>query len=40
MTADEIRASTTLHRSPLVVHCMEDFLAGKRYPLEMLVNYG
>ena len=40
MTADEIRASTTRHRSPLVLHCMEDFLAGKRYPLEMLVNYG
>ena len=40
MTAEEIRASSTRHRSPLVVRCMEDFLAGKRYPLEMLVHYG
>ena len=36
MTADEIRASVQRHRSPLVLHCIEDYLAGKRYPLELL----
>ena len=36
LTADEIRASSDLHRSPLVVRCMEDYLAGQRYPLNLL----
>jgi ADP-ribose pyrophosphatase YjhB (NUDIX family) len=36
LTADEIRASTARHRSPLVVQCMEDFLRGTRYPLELV----
>jgi 8-oxo-dGTP pyrophosphatase MutT (NUDIX family) len=40
MTPDEIRASTTRHRSPLILRCMEDYLAGKRYPLELLVHHG
>jgi len=40
MTPDEIRASAPRHRSPLVVRCMEDYLAGKRYPLELLTHYG
>jgi len=34
MTADEVRASAALHRSPLVVKCIEDYLAGVRYPLD------
>lgn len=38
LSADEIRASHALHRSPLVVQCMEDYLAGKRYPLELLTT--
>jgi phosphatase NudJ len=38
MTADEIRASTARHRSPLLMRCMEDYLAGKRYPLELLTT--
>lgn len=33
MTADEIRASASRHRSPLVLRCMEDWLAGVRLPL-------
>jgi 8-oxo-dGTP pyrophosphatase MutT (NUDIX family) len=36
MTPDEIRASTARHRSPLVLRCMEDHLAGRRYPLELV----
>ena len=27
------------HRSPLILRCVEDYLAGKRYPLELLTHY-
>lgn len=33
---DEIRATAQHHRSPLVLQCMEDYLAGQRYPLSLL----
>jgi 8-oxo-dGTP pyrophosphatase MutT (NUDIX family) len=36
LTADEMRASANRHRSPLVLKCMEDYLAGQRYPLGMV----
>ena len=36
MTPDEVRASRDRHRSPLVLQCMEDHLAGRRYPLELI----
>ncbi len=36
---DEIRAGRERHRSPMVVRCMEDFLAGARAPLDLLVDY-
>ncbi len=36
LSADEIRASSELHRSPLVVRCMEDYLTGQRYPLSLM----
>jgi 8-oxo-dGTP pyrophosphatase MutT (NUDIX family) len=36
MTADEIRASVPRHRSPLLLQCVEDYLAGKRYPLDLI----
>lgn len=38
LTADEIRASAGSHRSPLLLRCMEDYLAGKRYPLELVTT--
>ena len=34
LTADELRASAHRHRSPLVLRCIEDHLAGKRLPLD------
>lgn len=34
MTPEEVRASADRHRSPLVVQCIEDYLAGVRLPLE------
>ncbi len=33
MTPDDIRASVARHRSPLVLRCVEDHLAGQRFPL-------
>jgi 8-oxo-dGTP pyrophosphatase MutT (NUDIX family) len=36
LTPDEIRASQERHRSPLVLRCIEDHLAGHRYPLELI----
>jgi ADP-ribose pyrophosphatase YjhB (NUDIX family) len=38
MTPDEVRASRERHRSPLLVRCMEDYLAGARYPLSAVVT--
>jgi ADP-ribose pyrophosphatase YjhB (NUDIX family) len=39
MDADEIRATRGRHRSPLVLRCVEDYLAGRRYPLDLLVEH-
>ncbi len=39
LTPNEIRATQAFHRSPLILRCMEDYLAGKRYPLDLLVHY-
>lgn len=36
MTADEIRANKERLRSQLVLRCVEDYLAGVRYPLDTL----
>lgn len=36
LTADEVRSSASRHRSPLVLRCMEDYLAGQRYPLDLI----
>lgn len=38
LSADEIRASTDQHRSPLLLRCMEDYLTGRRYPLELVTT--
>ena len=39
LSQDEIRATQSRHRSPLILRCVEDYLAGKRYPLDLLVHY-
>jgi 8-oxo-dGTP pyrophosphatase MutT (NUDIX family) len=36
MSADEIRASVARHRSPLLLKSVEDHLAGRRYPLDLI----
>lgn len=36
MTAEEIRSSTPRHRSPALLRSVEDYLAGTRFPLDLL----
>ncbi|WP_374703233.1 NUDIX hydrolase [Cupriavidus pauculus] len=36
MTAEELRACADRHRSPLVMACVDDYLAGKRFALDLL----
>lgn len=40
MTRDEIAASRARHRSPYVLSCVDDWLAGRRYPLDVVRHYG
>lgn len=39
LTIDEIRALAPRHRSPMVMRCFDDWLAGKRYPLDVVTHY-
>ena len=39
MTADELRASAARHRSPLVLRCIDDHLAGQRLPLQCVYTH-
>jgi 8-oxo-dGTP pyrophosphatase MutT (NUDIX family) len=36
LTADEIRAAQARHRSPLVMRCIDDHLAGRALPLDAI----
>jgi 8-oxo-dGTP pyrophosphatase MutT (NUDIX family) len=38
LTVEELRASASRHRSPLVLRCVEDHRAGRRYPLDLLTT--
>ena len=40
LTPDEIRAERARHRSPLIERCLDDYLSGTRYPLELLHDLG
>ena len=39
LTPDEMRATRARHRSPLVLQCVEDYLAGRRFPLDLISHY-
>jgi len=39
LTADELRARSAEHRSALVMKCVDDYLAGQRYPLELVYTH-
>lgn len=39
MTRDELLATRDRHRSPLILQCVDDWIAGRRYPLELITHY-
>ena len=36
LTLDELRACADRHRSPLVLQCIQDYLDGRRFPLDVV----
>jgi 8-oxo-dGTP pyrophosphatase MutT (NUDIX family) len=38
LSIDALRSSVERHRSPLVLQCIEDYMRGCRYPLELLTT--
>jgi 8-oxo-dGTP pyrophosphatase MutT (NUDIX family) len=36
LTPDDLAASPIPHRSPLVMRCVQDYLAGRRFPLDFV----
>lgn len=39
LTPQELRAQAARHRSPLVMRCVDDHRAGRRYPLEAVFSH-
>jgi len=39
MSVAEIRACRERHRNPLLMQCIDDYLAGQRHPLHLLHHY-
>jgi 8-oxo-dGTP pyrophosphatase MutT (NUDIX family) len=39
MSYEELLACKDTHRSPLVIQCVDDYLAGKRSPLNLLTTH-
>jgi len=39
LTPEEIAAEHTRHRSPLVMQCVRDYLAGRRFSLDLITHY-
>ncbi|HEX4896391.1 MAG TPA: NUDIX hydrolase [Solimonas sp.] len=37
-TRDEIAALAARHRSPMVLRCVDDYRAGRRYPLDLIAH--
>lgn len=40
LTVEEIEACRERHRSPLVLQCVRDYLAGRRFPLDIIRHHG
>lgn len=40
LTPEELAAQPERWRSPLVMQCIQDYLAGQRYPLGVIRHYG
>jgi ADP-ribose pyrophosphatase YjhB (NUDIX family) len=39
LSKEEIEANQDKMRSPMVLNCINDYLSGKRYPLELINHY-
>lgn len=39
LTPDELRDCRARHRSPLVLQCMEDWIAGRRFALDLIRDH-
>lgn len=39
LSVEEIRRESARHRSPLVMRCIDDYLAGRSYPLALLYHH-
>jgi 8-oxo-dGTP pyrophosphatase MutT (NUDIX family) len=39
LTPDELACRVDMHRSPLVMRCVEDYLRGQRYPIDLLFTH-
>ncbi|WP_374357044.1 NUDIX hydrolase [Chitinimonas sp.] len=39
LSYDEVLACRDRHRSPLVLQCIDDYRAGRRYPLELIQHH-
>ncbi len=40
LTREEVIETRLRHRSPLVLQCVEDYLAGRCYPLDVIRHHG
>ena len=40
LTRDEVAVSQARHRSPYVLACVDDYLAGRRFPLDLVRHFG
>lgn len=40
LSLQELETSADRHRSPLVLQCVRDHVAGHRYPMELIRHYG
>lgn len=38
MTREEIASSRAMHRSPMVLRCVDDYRSGKRFPLDLIAH--
>ena len=39
LSADDIRARSDMHRSPVVMQTIDDYLKGKRFPLDLIYTH-
>lgn len=39
LTRDALVAESVRHRTPIVMRCLDDYLAGKRYPLDVVTTF-